>query len=281
MGYSQEESAEDDQEADAIPTNPEAGLSTGRTQAPMKRRSPFQMSDAVALQPYQGDTLFFQSPESDMSAGSAYKNGETSALLNRQRSHTGYYFSTVLRGSDLEPIPQRRAWVESLFAGLTEMTPGGNQTRTPYPFSLESVMLRLTPCLCPQWETPLFDENGGVPFLEETFFLGDGETFFPAEELWVGGKILTLLSAETLERLKNSGAPMHRNPNALLKQAARAFLFLCSPRGVTHNHGIEEAEAADAEEDEGGLVWAASRPSMVVCSVRQRRRLREGGYLLA
>jgi len=256
-----EEVSQETEEPAEVPEGAETA--PGRTQKPAKRRSPFQISDAVALQPYQGDELFFQSPDSDMTAGSAYKNAETTALLNRERSHTGDYFSAALRGSDLEPVPHRRAWVESLFEGLTELTPGGNQTRTPYPFSLESVLLRLTPCLCPQWETPLFDQDGGVLFLEKTFFLEGGETYFPPNALWLRGKILTLLPAHVLDLLKGYGAHMHRNPNALLKQAARAF-----------NHGIEEVETAEAEGGEAGLVWAASRTSMVVCSVGQRRRLR-------
>jgi CRISPR-associated protein Cst2 len=195
LGYMTTEAAKidnsdvEEESASATQTKTKAKKKKGTANV---RRGCLEITRAVSLHPYLGDTTFNA------------KGGEkTSTSLYGTEVHaTCYQYGFALTPNQLE----KKSRTLSILSGLSQLTGvAGNQSRFLYDFSPESMVLRWTHDFAPRL-LYCFDEVKGVitvPDLIRRVDSGD----IPAQELWIAGSITDTPDGEQLEDL---GVNLHQ-----------------------------------------------------------------------
>ena len=210
-----------------------------------KRDSVLRMNLAKGLEPYRHNAVFTQSPLA--AEGSAYKNATTSALLHRETTVTPFQYPFALNLNDCAEKPD---WTRSLLKAIGELNEvAGNHARSYFEMAPASIVMRLTESLVAGYETYGFRKNSRTDQIEfpgviDGLLYGkqkrgnddkpavddDGNPVweiqpdYPPEEFYVGGEIVKQMSDESLERLKNMGVTLDRDPRRLIQTVADAAL---------------------------------------------------------
>lgn len=184
-----------------------------------KRDSVLRMNLAKALEPYRFNSVFTQSPLS--TKDSAYKNSDSSALLHRETAHTAFQFPFALNGEDCKPKPD---WVKALLKAIGELSDvAGNHARSYYEMAPASIVIRLTSQLVAGYQTYGFNLDGSFPEVIDGI-LHEPNPDYPANEFFLGGKIVKDLSADVARRLVEQGVTLDRDPRRLLETVSTKFL---------------------------------------------------------
>ncbi|MGQ9873331.1 type I-B CRISPR-associated protein Cas7/Cst2/DevR [Leptodesmis sp.] len=152
-----------------------------------KRRGALEVSRAISLDPYWGDTAF---------GSKGGEKGKTS-IHSTEVHCTAYQYSVALTPESLKD-PARAILALNAIAAVRHV--GGNHARFLYDFRPESIILRVTEDPSP-WIMNSFKRIGdsvGCPRLVRLVEVGDVK----AEELIVGGEIADTPYGEQLSRLK-------------------------------------------------------------------------------
>lgn len=168
------------------------------------RRGPLEVSRAVSLLPFNGETTF------NAKGG---EKGRTS-LYGTEVHATSYQYSFSLTPSELYVSERAKIILES-FASLGDV--GGNQARFLYDFSPSLVIYRLTHDPAPRilYAAEILEEFGGG--LSVQTLIGRVESGdIAGEELIVGGE---LLDHGDGHRLRALGAQVHDGVRAATAQA--------------------------------------------------------------
>lgn len=154
--------------------------------ATVKRRGALEVSRAISLDPYWGDTVF---------GSKGGEKGKTS-IHSTQVHYTAYQYTIALTPEHLKKSERASDLLEALI-GIRHV--GGNHSRFLYEFRPESVVLRITDDPSP-WIMGCFKRMGdgvGCPDLERLIKANDVD----ASEIFVGGKIATTPYGQTLRDL--------------------------------------------------------------------------------
>lgn len=176
------------------------------------------MNLAKALEPYRHNAVFTQSPMA--SEGSAYKNAPTSALLHRETAVTAFQFPFALNLNDCKVKPD---WTRKLLKAIGELNGvSGNHARSYYEMAPASIIVRLTECLVAGYETYGFkpDKDGRYAFPEVVQGILHDPPDYPGGEFYLGGKIVKDMSDETIQKLRDRGMTLDRDPRRLLETIA-------------------------------------------------------------
>ena len=210
-----------------------------------KRDSVLRMNLAKGLEPYRHNAVFTQSPLA--AEGSAYKNATTSALLHRETTVTPFQYPFALNLNDCAEKPD---WTRELLKAIGELNGvAGNHARSYFEMAPASIVMRLTESLVAGYETYGFRKNARTDHIEfpgviDGLLYGkqkradddkpavddDGnpvwevEPDYPPAEFYVGGEIVKQMPDESLERLKNMGVTLDRDPRRLIQTVADAAL---------------------------------------------------------
>lgn len=163
----------------------------GSTEA---RRAVLEVSRAVSLTPWAGDTVF--NAASPGATPSAAKKGSNPVPYAAEIHATRYQFGFALTPERLRK-PERAALALQCLASLADVA--GNHGRFLYDFSPESIVLRVTDDPAPRLLYCFEERAGGVaiPVLVAKVKAGD----IAAGELIIGGAIAASGEASELEGL--------------------------------------------------------------------------------
>jgi CRISPR-associated protein Cst2 len=182
-----------------------------------KRDSILRMNMALALEPYRHDAVFTQSPlDATDSAIKAKKNDTSSNLLHRETAMTAYQYPFALNLEDCRPKPD---WTRTLLRAIGQLNEvAGNHARSYFEMAPASICLRLTSQLVAGYDTYGFtiDEDGThrLPEIVDGIQQGD----YPAQELYLGGKLAKDMEEGLRQALEAKGATLDRSPQRLLER---------------------------------------------------------------
>jgi len=184
-----------------------------------KRDSVLRMNLAKALEPYRHNAIFTQSPLA--AEGSAYQNATTSALLHRETVVSAFQYPLALNLKDCRSKPD---WTRKLLKAIGELNDvAGNHARSYFEMAPASIIVRLTNQLVAGYETYGFRTDGTFPEVVDGI-LHEPTADYPADEFYLGGKIVKEMSSDLAERLLKRGATLDRDPRRLLETVADKFL---------------------------------------------------------
>jgi CRISPR-associated protein Cst2 len=201
-----------------------------------KRDSILRMNMAVALEPYRHDSVFTQSPQH---VDSPWANADSSQLLHRETTYTAFQYPFAL---NLEECRDKKEWTKALIKAIGELNDvAGNHARSYFEMAPASIVVRLTPQLVAGYDTYGFrvSETGRheLPEIVEGVKKGcskEGEkkkiryevekSDYPANEFFLGGKVVKDMDEETLTALEASGVVLNRNPQRLLEKVTEKAL---------------------------------------------------------
>lgn len=159
------------------------------------RRAVLEVTRAVSLTPWPGDTTF--NAASPGATPSAQKKGNNPVLYQAEIHATRYQYGIALTPAKLR-VPGRAATALKHLCSLGEVA--GNHGRFLYDFSPESVVFRITHDAAPRilYGFRQIDErNVGIPEILRKVKAGD----IKAAELIIGGAVVDTLSKENHEIL--------------------------------------------------------------------------------
>jgi CRISPR-associated protein Cst2 len=226
-----------------------------------KRDSVLRMNLAKALEPYESDAVFTQSPFTKTSENAPlFKNAGSSMLLHRETADTAFQYPFALNLDDCrcaaegcdhkdvvwesggvpkddEPNRKRlrckRVWTRCLLRAIGELANvSGNHARSLFYMDPACIIVRLTNQLCPGYEQYHFtvrrDPATNERIHESRLLkrLLAGAPGLPHEEFYIGGEIVEGLSKEDRAKLESGEkkVTLDPDPRALLKTVAeRAF----------------------------------------------------------
>jgi CRISPR-associated protein Cst2 len=182
---------------------------------PPSQSSILRLNMAVSLLAYQFDTSFHQSP---LNAGtSPWKNSTSSALLNKEITHTSFQFPFAINGQDCEKLPTE--WIKKLFQSFAELSKvAGGHARSHYEMSPQSVVARLTPKLTSEINLYGFDSSGKFADLSRI-----NKNDLPGNEFFVGGELVRNMTKEENYHYTELGVRLYDNPAKLLEDLANHF----------------------------------------------------------
>lgn len=154
--------------------------------ATTKRRGALEVSRAISLDPYWGDTAF---------GSKGGEKGKTS--IHSTEVHCTAYQYTIALTPDSLKDPARAAWVLDAIGAVRHV--GGNHARFLYDFRPESIVIRVTKDPSP-WIMDVFKRVGdsvGCSRLVRLVEVGDVQ----ASELIVGGEIADSPYGEQLRQV--------------------------------------------------------------------------------
>lgn len=184
-----------------------------------KRDSVLRMNLAKSLAPYRYNAVFTQSPLA--AQGSAYQNAATSALLHRETVVSAFQYPFALNLEDCRAKPD---WTRSLLKAIGELNGvAGNHARSYFEMAPASIVVRLTKQLVAGYGTYGFQADGSFPEVVEGI-LHEPTPDYPAEEFYLGGKIVKDMCPEKIGLLETKGATLDRDPRRLLETVADRFL---------------------------------------------------------
>ena len=181
---------------------------------PAKRDSVFRNNMAVGLSS-NIDVHLQQAPRN--TDNSPWNNISETALLYRQVSYTAYQYPFALSLSDCLPKPE---WTEALIRSIGQLSEvaGGNSVSF-LQMAPRSIIVRLTPCLAPGYDTYGFNEHGEFTELNRLI-----NNELPGQEFWLGGEIVRQMSEETKQKLQTNQVKLQNNPQTLLDEVSQQFL---------------------------------------------------------
>ena len=183
-----------------------------------KRDSVFRMNLARGVEPFRNNKVFTQSPLT--SADSPWQNAKTSALLHRETVLTAFQYPFALNLDDCKDKP---GWTKTLLKAIGELNDvAGNHARSYFEMAPASIALRLTKQLVAGYDTYGFTPSGDFPEVVKSIL--DGNDDYPADEFFLGGKIVKDMKDADAETLKKKGVTLDRDPRKILAIAGeRAF----------------------------------------------------------
>jgi len=204
-----------------------------------KRDSVLRMNLAKALEPYRHNAVFTQSPLAV--EGSAYQNATTSALLHRETVVSAFQYPIALNLEDCRSQPE---WTRKLLKAIGELNDvAGNHARSYFEMAPASIVVRLTNQLVAGYETYGFKTDGTFPEVVDGILHEEPELEkngmpvepdgkpkmqptpdYPADEFYLGGKIVKDMQRDLAERLIKCGVTLDRDPRRLLQTVAERFL---------------------------------------------------------
>jgi CRISPR-associated protein Cst2 len=191
---------------------------------PMKRDSILRMNLAKALNPYQYNTVFTQSPM--FAEGNPWKPGggdakATSALLHRETVVSAFQYPFALNLEDCRAKPD---WTRSLLRAIGELNDvAGNHARSYFEMAPASIVVRLTNQLVAGYKTYGFEPDGTFPEVVDGI-LHEPTPDYPGNEFYLGGKIVKDMNPEKLEQIVKCGVTLDRDPRRLLETVTDKFL---------------------------------------------------------
>jgi len=181
-----------------------------------KRDSILRMNLAVALEPYRYDSVFTQSPQDATPKDvKAHINVENSQLLHREVTYTPFQYPFAL---NLAECNAQKEWTKTLLKAIGQLNGvAGNHARSYFEMAPASIVVRLTPTLVAGYETYGFkiDEDGKHQFPEIVEGILNDD--YPAEEFFIGGRIVKDMDEEMRNNLEAKDATLDRNPQRLLE----------------------------------------------------------------
>lgn len=183
-----------------------------------KRDSILRMNMAVALEPYRHDSIFTQSPQDKTDKSiKEHKNAEDSQLLHRETTLTAFQYPFALNLEDCKKVSKGVEWTKTLLKAIGELNDvSGNHARSYYEFAPASILVRLTNQLVAGYKTYAFEVGEGESHLLPEIVEGIKKGDYPADEFYLGGKIVKDMDEETQKTL--GGAKLFRSPQKLLKE---------------------------------------------------------------
>ena len=190
-----------------------------------RRDSVLRMNMAVAIEPYRHNTVFSQSP---LNVDSPWRNADKSQLLHRETSYTAFQYPFALSVKDCE---KKEDWARSLLKAIGQLNnAAGNHARSYFEMAPASIVVRLTSQLVAGYSTYGFEiekdrlrnreERHLFPEVVEGIVEGD----YPANEFYLGGKLVKDMGEDTFQGLEKQGVTLCRNPQKLLETVAcKAF----------------------------------------------------------
>ena len=204
-----------------------------------KRDSILRNNLAMALEPYQQDTLFTQSPLTMPSKDVKWQNAKSSALLHRETSYTAFQFPFAINLNDCKLDDRKlgtqyRRWLSLLLKAFSELNGvAGNAARSYFEMAPSSIVLRLTVSLVAGYDTYGFRPDGTFPELIEGILAGD----YPGNEFVLGGEIVReKLDKAAIKQLEAKGVRLYRMANQALDIICQDITgegFLGEPRKRT------------------------------------------------
>lgn len=184
-----------------------------------KRDSILRMNLAVALEPYRHNSVFTQSPQ-DLTSKEVKgcKNTENSQLLHREVTCTPFQYPFAL---NLKECSDHQEWTQKLLEAVGQLNGvAGNHARSYFEMAPASLIVRLTSKLVAGYDTYGFsvDDQGRHSFQEVVEGISQGD--YPAEEFWLGGKLVKDMDEQTVRELEGKGAHLVRNSQNLLATVA-------------------------------------------------------------
>ena len=211
-----------------------------------KRDSVLRMNLAKGLEPYRHSSVFTQSPQDKTSKEiKSVVNADSSQLLHRETAVTAFQYPFALNGTECQTKPD---WVKALLKAIGELSDvAGNHARSYYEMAPASILVRLTPRLVAGYQTYGFTLDGNFPEVIDGIHrdvpeLGsDGKPVmegeeakkkpkmkpapdYPANEFYIGGKIVKDMPQEHAMKLTERGVTLDRDPQRLLETVASKFL---------------------------------------------------------
>ncbi len=148
---------------------------------------------------------------------SPWNNISETTLLYRQVSYTAYQYPFALSRSECISKPD---WTKALIKAIAQLSEvAGGQSVSYIQMSPRSIIVRLTPCRVPGYDTYGFNEEG--EFIELNRLL-DNE--LPGEEFWLGGEIVRQMPEDTKQKLETNKVNLYNNPETLLEEISKQFL---------------------------------------------------------
>lgn len=187
-----------------------------------KRDSILRLNMAVALNPYQNEATFHQSPKMVGSEGKdcEWANSKTSALLHREVTYTAYQYPFALAVDDCLAAPKE--WFFGLISAISELNNvAGNHARSYVEFCPRSVMCRVTKSRVAGYKTYGFEPDGSFSAQELSRIKTGG---LPALEFWMGGEVVRNLSVEDRKALEGAGAHLFDEAVVALRAAAESAI---------------------------------------------------------
>lgn len=177
-----------------------------------KRDSILRLNMAVALNQYQNEATFHQSPKNG--GKSPWSNSTSSALVHKEVVSTAYQYPFALSMKDCKKGPPE--WTRALIKAVTELTNvAGGHARGLYEFCPRSVVCRVTQTRVAGYKTYGFEPDGTFPELSRV-----GGTILKGPEFWVGGEVVRKMDPITKERLVTAGAHLFDEANDALTGAS-------------------------------------------------------------
>lgn len=188
-----------------------------------KRDSILRMNMAVALEAYRHDSVFTQSPQdSTPKEIKGHVNTENSQLLHREVTYTPFQYPFALnleecRDENKDERVKKQEWTKKLLEAIGQLNGvAGNHARSYFEMAPASIIIRLTPKLVAGYNTYGFEidnkEQHHFPEVVEGILEGD----YPGNEFFLGGKLVKDMDKGLIEQLKEKGATLARNSQALL-----------------------------------------------------------------
>ena len=179
-----------------------------------KRDSVLRMNMAVALEPYRYDSVFTQSPKDATPKDiKSHKNTVNSQLLHRETTHTAYQYPFALNLNDCKA---KKEWTKTLIKAIGQLNNvAGNHARSYFEMAPASIILRCTTQLVAGYDNYGFQIIQGKHHFPE-ITEGIDQDDYPANEFFLGGRIVKDMEAADRVKLEEKGAILDRSPQRLL-----------------------------------------------------------------
>ena len=181
---------------------------------PSKRDSIFRNNMAVGLSSNINVHLQLAPRNTE---NSPWNNISETTPIYRQVSYTAYQYPFALSRSDCISQPK---WTKTLIKAIGELGEvAGGKGVSYIQMSPRSIIVRLTPCRVPGYDTYGFDEEGEFKELDR---LIDNE--LPGGEFWLGGEIVRQMPLKIKQQLETNKVKLNNNPETLLAEISQQFL---------------------------------------------------------
>ena len=194
-----------------------------------KRDSILRMNLAKGIEPYRHDSVFTQSPRN--SEDSPWKNADDSALLHRETVQTAFQYPFALNLNQCESVKFKKTTGEDkeieaeglryLLKAIGELSGvAGNHARSYYEMAPASIVIRLSESLVAGYNTYGFTKEGDFPEVIDGIREGD----YPADEFFIGGKIVKDMSEESTQALEKQKVTLDRSAQRLITTVTEKIL---------------------------------------------------------
>ncbi len=148
---------------------------------------------------------------------SPWNNIRETTLIYRQLSYTAYQYPFALILSECLPKPE---WTKALIRSIGQLSEvAGGKSVSYIQMAPRSIIVRLTPCRVPNYDTYGFNEDG--EFTELNRLVNND---LPGQEFWLGGEIVRQMSEGTKKQLEANKVKLRNNPQTLLDEVSQQFL---------------------------------------------------------